>query len=169
MIPIGPPTLNNRRLERLPQVDKKATATKIITGYNQGMLKRGLTKTGQDKIEKIEIFISGNIQIVGSEFGVNSLKAWKHESILPFGIKVKMMFSLQVLGPFGYQLTNLQTYLSVIADHVHPFMTPVYRSSDGYFQLDNVPCVKAQIISNLFFQHDIEFTLHKKKSNLTSP
>lgn len=65
MIPIGPPTLNNRRLERLPQVDKKATATKIITGYNQGMQKRGLTKTGQDKIEKIEIFISGNIQMLG--------------------------------------------------------------------------------------------------------
>lgn len=72
-----------------------------------------------------------------------------------------MMFFLQALGPFGYQLTNLQTYLSVTADHVHPFMTPVYQSSDGYFQLDNVPCVEDQIISNLFFQHDIEFTLLK--------
>ncbi len=34
-------------------------------------------------------------------------------------------------------------------------------SSDGYFQQDNVPCHKAQIISDWFLEHDYEFTLLK--------
>ncbi len=37
--------------------------------------------------------------------------------------------------------------LSIVADHVHVFMTTVYPSSDGYFQQDNAPFHKAQIIS----------------------
>ncbi len=50
---------------------------------------------------------------------------------------------------------------SIVADHVHPFMTTVYPSSDGYFQQDNAPCHKAQIISDWFLEHDNEFTLLK--------
>ncbi len=40
-------------------------------------------------------------------------------------------------------------------------MTTVYPSSDGYFQQDNAPGHKAQIISDCFFEHDNEFTLLK--------
>ncbi len=35
----------------------------------------------------------------------------------------------------------------------------MYPSSDGYFQQDNAPCHKAQIISNWFLEHDNEFTV----------
>ncbi len=45
--------------------------------------------------------------------------------------------------------------------HVHPFMTTVYSSSDGYFQQDNAPRHKAQIISDCFLEHNNEFTLLK--------
>ncbi len=45
-------------------------------------------------------------------------------------------------------------YLSIVADHVHLFMTTVYPSFDGYFH-------KAQIISDWFLEHDNEFTLLK--------
>ncbi len=45
--------------------------------------------------------------------------------------------------------------------HVYPFMTTVYPSFDGYFQQDNAPCHKAQIISDWFHEHDNEFTLLK--------
>ncbi len=38
-------------------------------------------------------------------------------------------------------------------------MTTVYPSSDGYFQQNNAPCHKAQIISDWFHEHDNEFTL----------
>ncbi len=54
-----------------------------------------------------------------------------------------------------------QSYLSIVADHVHPFMTTVYPSSDGYFLQDNAPFHKAQIISDWFLEHDNEFTLLK--------
>ncbi len=40
-------------------------------------------------------------------------------------------------------------------------MTTVFPSSDGYFQQDNAPCHKAQIISDWFLEHDNEFTLLK--------
>ncbi len=40
-------------------------------------------------------------------------------------------------------------------------MTTVYPFSDDYFQQDNAPCYKAQIISDWFLEHDNEFTLLK--------
>ncbi len=55
---------------------------------------------------------------------------------------------------------NATAYLSIVAV-VHPFKTTVYPSSDGYFQQDNAPCHKAQIISDWFLDHDNEFTLVK--------
>ncbi len=54
---------------------------------------------------------------------------------------------------------NATAYLSIFADHVHPFITTVF--SDGYFQQDNAPCHKAQIILDWFLEHDNEFTLLK--------
>ncbi len=41
-------------------------------------------------------------------------------------------------------------------------MATVYTSSDGFFQQDNTPCHKAQIISDWCFEHDNEFTLLKR-------
>ncbi len=66
------------------------------------------------------------------------------------------------LGPLvPIAILNATAYLSVVADHVHTFMTTVYPSSDGYFQKDNTPSHKAQIISDWFLEHDNEFTLLK--------
>jgi len=39
---------------------------------------------------------------------------------------------------------NAAAYRSIVADHVRPFMTTVYPSSDGYFQQDNAPCHNGQ-------------------------
>ncbi len=64
------------------------------------------------------------------------------------------------LVPIEHHL-NTTAYLSIVADHVHPFMTTVYPSSDGYFQQENAPCHKAQIISDWFLEHDNEFVLLK--------
>ncbi|MDF4294910.1 hypothetical protein P3465_23635, partial [Vibrio parahaemolyticus] len=54
---------------------------------------------------------------------------------------------------------NTTAYLSIVAERVHPFMTTVYPSSDGYFQQDNAPCHKAQIISDWSLEHDNDFTI----------
>ncbi len=79
------------------------------------------------------------------------------------GVMVWVIFSWHTSGPFvpiEHRL-NATTYLSIVVDHVHPFMTTVYPSSDGYFQQDNASCHKAQIISDWFLEHDNEFTLLK--------
>ncbi len=58
------------------------------------------------------------------------------------GVMVWGIFSWHTLGPLvpvEYRL-NATACLSIVADHVHPFMTTVYPSSDGYFQQDNAPC-----------------------------
>ncbi len=68
--------------------------------------------------------------------------------------------TLGPLVPIEHHL-NATAYLSIVSDHVHPFMTTVYPSSDGYSQQDNAPCHKAQIISDWFLEHDNEFTLLK--------
>ncbi len=73
------------------------------------------------------------------------------------------VFSWHTLGPLVpiEHHVYATAYLSIVSDHVHPFMTTVYPSRDGYFQQDNAPCHKAQIISDWFLEHDKEFTLLK--------
>ncbi len=77
------------------------------------------------------------------------------------GVMVQGIFSWHTLGPLVLIEHRLNAYLSIVADHVHPFMTTVYPSSDDYFQQDNAACHKAQIISDWFLEHDNEFTLLK--------
>ncbi len=77
------------------------------------------------------------------------------------GVMVWGIFSWHTLGPlvpFDHCL-NATVYLSIVADHVHPFMSTVYHLL-MYFQQDNASCHKAQIISDWFLKHDNEFTLH---------
>ncbi len=103
-----------------------------------------------------------NIQMVGSEFGIKNMKA----SILPclngsgcWWCNGAGDIFLAHFGPLSTNWASLYAtaYLCIVADHVHPFMTTVYPSSDGYFQQDNSPYHKAQII----LEHDNEFTLLK--------
>ncbi len=68
--------------------------------------------------------------------------------------------TLGPLVPIEHRL-NATASLSIVADHVYPFMATVYPSSDGYFQQDNAPCHKAKIILDWFLEHDNEFTLLK--------
>ncbi|KAM8844829.1 rho GTPase-activating protein 23 isoform 3-T3 [Spinachia spinachia] len=76
------------------------------------------------------------------------------------GVMVWGIFSWHTLGPSVpmEHRVNATAYLSFVDDRVHPFMTPVYPSSDGYFQQDNVPCHRAPIISDWFLEHDSEFS-----------
>ncbi len=78
---------------------------------------------------------------VGSEFGVKNMKAW---IILPclngsgcwWCNGVGDIF-LAHFAPIEHRL-NTTVYLSIVADHVHPFMTTVYHLL-MYFQQDNAP------------------------------
>jgi len=82
------------------------------------------------------------------------------------GVVVWGIFSWHTLGPLvpiGHCLnaTSIayEHTLSIVSDYVHPFMATMYPSSDGYFQQDNAPCYKAQIISNWFLEHENELTV----------
>uniref|UniRef100_A0A3B3CGX4 Transposase Tc1-like domain-containing protein n=1 Tax=Oryzias melastigma TaxID=30732 RepID=A0A3B3CGX4_ORYME len=79
------------------------------------------------------------------------------------GVMVWGIFSWHTLGPLVpiEQCYDATAYLSIVADHVHPFMSSVFPSSDGYFQQDNTPCHKADIISDWLLEHDNEFTVFK--------
>ncbi len=105
---------------------------------------------------------------VGSEFSVKNMKAWiillvSTVQAAGGGVMVWGIFSWHTLGRLVpiERLLNATAHLSIVADHVHLFMTTVYPSSDDYFQKDNAPCHKAQIISDWFLEHDNEFTLLK--------
>ncbi len=79
------------------------------------------------------------------------------------GVIVWGVYSWHTLGllvPIEHRL-NTTAYLSIVADHVHPFMTTVYLSSDATSSRNNASCHKAQIISDRFLEHDNEFTLLK--------
>ncbi len=79
------------------------------------------------------------------------------------GAMVWGIYYWHTLGPLVSieHCLNAPAYLSIVAYRVHPFMTTVYQSSNGYFQQDNAPCHKAQIISDWFLEHDNEFSLLK--------
>jgi len=72
------------------------------------------------------------------------------------GVMVRGVFSWHTLGRLLsiWHRLNAKTYLSIVYDHVYPFMATMYPSSDGYYQQDNAACHKARIISNLFLEHD---------------
>ncbi len=69
------------------------------------------------------------------------------------------------LAHFGPLSTNLLSFkrhsLPEYCCWPCPSLYDYSTSSDGYFQQDNAPCHKAQIISDWFLEHDNEFTLLK--------
>ncbi len=70
--------------------------------------------------------------MVESEFDVNNKKWWIHPALSQRlagggGVMVWGIFSWHTLGPLvpiKHRL-NPTVYLSIVADHVHPFMTTV--------------------------------------------
>ena len=68
------------------------------------------------------------------------------------------MFSWLTLGPLlpiNHRF-NAIAYWSIVAEHVHPFMTAMSPPSNGY---DNVPSHKEKVVSNWFHEHDDEFSV----------
>ena len=62
------------------------------------------------------------------------------------------MFCWDTLGPaihVDFTLTHT-TYLSIVEDHVHPFMEMVFPDGCGLFQQDNAPCNKAKLVQEWF-------------------
>ncbi|KAK3549732.1 hypothetical protein QTP86_007743 [Hemibagrus guttatus] len=69
------------------------------------------------------------------------------------------MFCWETLGPAIHVDASLTrtTYLSIAADHVHPFMETLFPDGCGLFQQDNAPCHKANMVQEWFDEHNNEF------------
>ena len=69
------------------------------------------------------------------------------------------MFSWETLGPAIYVDVTLKhtIYLSIVADHEHPFMETVFPEGCGLFQQDNALCLKAKMGQEWFKAHSNEF------------
>nr|KAF6360105.1 hypothetical protein mMyoMyo1_011063 [Myotis myotis] len=96
----------------------------------------------------------------------------QHESMHPTCISTTLqagggsvmvwgMFSWHDLGPLIHveQRPNSTTYLSIIADQVHPIMLMAYPNGDGFFQQDNALCHGAHNVQEWFQEHEGDFTL----------
>ncbi|CAN9501504.1 unnamed protein product [Ophioblennius macclurei] len=84
----------------------------------------------------------------GCEEGAGSLMLWA-------------MFCWDTLGPALHVDSGLdpQSYLDIVADHVHPFMGVMFPEGGGLFQQDNAPCYVADSVQRWFEEHDQEFTV----------
>ncbi|KAK3566845.1 hypothetical protein QTP86_004548 [Hemibagrus guttatus] len=69
------------------------------------------------------------------------------------------MFCWETLGHAIHVDVTLTrtTYLSIAADHVHPFMETVFPDGCGLFQQDNAPCHKAEMVQEWFDEHNNMF------------
>ncbi|KAK3519768.1 hypothetical protein QTP70_003892 [Hemibagrus guttatus] len=69
------------------------------------------------------------------------------------------MFCWETLGPAIHVDVTLtrSTYLSIVADHVHPFMETLFPDGCGLFQQDNALCHKAEMVQEWFDDHNNQF------------
>ncbi|KAK3519432.1 hypothetical protein QTP70_027864, partial [Hemibagrus guttatus] len=69
------------------------------------------------------------------------------------------MFCWETLGPAIHVDVTLtrNTYLSIAADHVHPFMEMVFPDGCGLFQQDNEPFHKPKMVQEWFDEHNNQF------------
>ncbi len=103
-----------------------------------------------------------DIQMVGSEFGVKNMKAWIHPCLNSSG----WWWWCNCVGDIFTLCTNwasfkchiLPEYCCWPCQSLYDYSVPIFWC---YFQQDNAPCHKAQIISDWFLEHDNEFNLLK--------
>ncbi|KAG1931641.1 hypothetical protein F2P79_021521 [Pimephales promelas] len=177
-----------RRMARLVRADRRATVTQITTRYNQGgqksiserTVRRTLRQMGYSsrRPHRVPLLSAKNRKLrlqfaqAHRNWTIEDWKnvAWSESRFLLrhsdgwwwwcHGVGIFSWHSLGPLVPIEHRC-NATAYLSIVADHVHPFMTTMYPTSDGYFQQDNAPCHKAGIISDWFLEHDNEFAVLK--------
>ncbi len=109
-----------------------------------------------------------DIQMVGSEFGVKNMKAWIHPALSQRFRLVVVSWCVRdiFLAHFGPLSTNwasfkrhsLPEYCWWPCPSLYDYSVHIFWC---YFQQDNAPCYKAQIISDWLLEHDNEFTLLK--------
>ncbi len=137
---------SERRMGRLVRDDRKTTVTQITTRYNQDLqntISEHTTRRTLKQMGSSSRRPHHTVSISAATFRWLGQNLEEHESMDPScvvstvqagggGVMVWGIFSWHTLGllvPIEHRL-NPTAYLSIVADHVHPFMTTVYPSSD---------------------------------------
>ncbi len=107
-----------RRMARLVRDDRKATVTQITTHYNQDMQNTISEHTTHRTLKQM-----GSSSRRPNRVPLLSAKNRTRR------IQFTQTHTLGPLVPIEHRL-NITAYLNIVADHVHPFMTTVYPSSD---------------------------------------
>ncbi len=132
---------------RLVRDDRKATVTQITTRYNQGMQNTISEHTTRRTLKQMGSSSRRPHRDTHSLVSAATFRCRvricrkEHESMDPSwlvstvqagagGVMVWGIFSWHALDPLVPIEHRLNAYLSIVADHVHPFMTTVYPSSD---------------------------------------
>lgn len=100
-------------------------------------------------LEKCLICFSWTSRWLGSDFGINNIKTWIHPACISSSGCFWWCYGLQDIFLAHFEPPST----SIVADHVHCFITRVDPSSDGSFQQETAPCHKTHIISNWFLRH----------------
>ncbi len=113
-----------RRMDRLVRDDRKETVTQITTRYNQGMQNTISEHTTHRTLKQMDSSSRRPHRVP-----LLSDKNRKRSLQFTYNYGVGDIF----LAHFGPLTTNWASFkrLSIVADHVHPFMTTVYPSSDA--------------------------------------
>lgn len=86
--------------------------------------------------------------MVGLEFDINNMKNMD-PSCLVSTVQAGGVWDIFLLGCVPLEhCCNARAYLSIVSDHVHPFMTTLYLFSDGYFQQHKATSHKARFSSD---------------------
>ncbi|KAK3561066.1 hypothetical protein QTP86_026371 [Hemibagrus guttatus] len=75
------------------------------------------------------------------------------------------MFCWETVGPAIHMDVTLtcSTYLSIVADRIHPFMETVFPDGCGLLQQDNAPCHSTKMGQEWFDEHNNEFEVLTSK------
>lgn len=60
------------------------------------------------------------------------------------------MYDLEIKDSVVHVDVTNTTYLTIVAEHVHPFIETVFTDGCGLFQQDNVPCQRANTVQERF-------------------
>ncbi|KAK3543536.1 hypothetical protein QTP70_023867, partial [Hemibagrus guttatus] len=118
-------------------LDQNISKTAVLVGCSWSAVVRIYQKWSKEGTE----VKGGCVSLTWAPYGTRK-HYWKK------AIMLWAMFCWETLGSSIHVDATLTctTYLSIVADHVHPFMKTVFPDGCGLFPQENVPCHKAKMV-----------------------
>lgn len=117
------------------------------------------------------LLLHSNCRVISCD--INNMRAWIHPDMLPsFKLLLVVLwtsYSCPIFGPYvpvQHCLTS-KAYLSIDTEHINPFITTVFLSSEFHIQQDNAPSHKSSnplklVSTTLQFRQTVDKFLQQK-------